>query len=163
MQLCCVCHNSTTFAAFCLNLIIFQQIRIMTSLLSLTSRSDLIGGIASIFCFLHCLATPLFFAAQAGSIAVGESHPWWWGILDLLFLSISFFAVYWSAKNSFVTWVKWTFWNLWIILALIILNEKFAWVPAREELVYIPTIGLIALHFYNRRYSRCENKECSVH
>ncbi len=135
----------------------------MTKLVNLTSKSDMIGGIASTLCLIHCLATPVLFLAQAG-LAVGEEfHPWWWGILDLMFLVVSLLAVYWSAKNTLKQGIKYALWCLWTILALLILNEKMELVYLTEEFIYLPTIGLIALHFYNQRYFRCKDRGCSIH
>ncbi len=134
----------------------------MTNLLNLSSKSDIIGAMASVLCFLHCLATPILFVAQAGLASAEESRPWWWGTMDMLFLAISFFAVYWSARNTSKQWIKYAFWSLWIMLALIIVNEKLEIGHLAEELIYVPTIGLILLHFYNRHYCRCENDGCCV-
>ncbi len=72
----------------------------MTKVVNLTSKSDFIGVAASTLCFFHCIATPLIFVAQAGSAVMEEVHPWWWGTLDIIFLVISFFAVYWSSRKS---------------------------------------------------------------
>lgn len=120
---------------------------------NLTSRSDLIGATASTLCFFHCLATPFVFVAHAGLAATDELHPWWWGILDITFLVISFFAVYWSTKNTPRKWIKLAFWILWGALALMVLNEKFHLASLAEEVIYLPTLGLIFLHFYNRQHS----------
>ncbi|NAS10631.1 MerC family mercury resistance protein [Flavobacteriaceae bacterium R33] len=127
---------------------------------NLTSKSDFIGVMASSLCFVHCIATPLLFVAQAGSAVAGEVHPWWWGTLDLTFLLISFFAVYWSARKTSKKWVRYAFWGLWGALALIIINEKLELWRLAEEVIYLPTIGLIFLHFYNRRYCQCEDEHC---
>lgn len=127
---------------------------------NMTSKSDLIGIIASALCFLHCLATPLLFVAHAGFTITEESHPWWWGTLDILFLAISFFAVYWSTANTAKRWIKYGFWSLWIILTLIIVNEKWEIGHLAEEVIYLPTLGLVFLHFYNRRYCQCEDEHC---
>lgn len=132
----------------------------MVNLVNLTSKSDIIGAITSTLCFLHCLATPLLFVTQAGLTVGEESHPWWWGTLDIVFLGISFFAVYWSTKKSSKRWIKPVFWGFWAILAGIILNEKFELLHLPEALIYVPTLGLIVLHFYNRRYCHCENERC---
>ncbi len=132
----------------------------MTNLVQLKYKSDIIGALASTLCFLHCLATPLLFVTQAG-LSMGEaSHPWWWGSFDLLFLAISFFAVYWSAKDTTNRWIAYAFGFLWTLLALIVINEKLEVVHLMEEVIYLPTIGLISLHFYNRRYCHCENDSC---
>ncbi|MEO0528239.1 MAG: MerC domain-containing protein [Bacteroidota bacterium] len=132
----------------------------MTNLVNLTSKSDIIGAITSSLCFLHCLATPFLFVTQAG-LTLGEaSHPWWWGTIDIFFLTISFFAVLWSAKKTSKQWIKYSFWCLWTLLALIVLNEKSEIVHLAEIAIYFPTTGLILLHFYNRHYCRCENDDC---
>lgn len=132
----------------------------MTNLLTLRSKSDIIGALASTLCFAHCLATPFFFVAQAGLMVGEASHPWWWGTLDLLFLAIAFFAVYWSAKHTSQPWIKYAFWCLLLVLAAIVINEKLEIAHIAEEAIYIPTLGLISLHFYNRRYCRCEDDGC---
>ncbi|CAN0596127.1 unnamed protein product [Ectocarpus sp. 12 AP-2014] len=132
----------------------------MTNLVNLRYKSDIIGALASTLCFIHCLATPFFFVAQAG-LAIGETlHPWWWGTLDILFLAIAFFAVYWSIKNTSKPRIKYTFWLLWMLLAMIVFNEKLEIAHLAEEVIYLPTLGLISLHYYNRRYCRCEDDNC---
>ncbi|MBS9463945.1 MerC domain-containing protein [Flagellimonas sp. 389] len=128
--------------------------------MNLRYKSDIIGALAGSLCFVHCLATPFFFVAQAGLAIDEASHPWWWGTLDILFLAISFFAVYWSTKNTSKSWIKCVFWSLWILLAVIVLNEKLEIGHLMEEVIYLPTLGLISLHFYNRRYCRCEDDNC---
>jgi len=130
------------------------------NVINLTSKSDFIGATASTLCFLHCLATPLLFVAYSNAAIVEESHPWWWGILDIVFLVISFFAIYWTTKNTSKRWVQYTFWSLWALLAGIILNEKWEIMHLAEEIIYLPTLGLVFLHFYNRRYCQCEDEHC---
>lgn len=132
----------------------------MTNLLIIKDKSDIIGGIASALCFLHCLMTPLLFVAQAGLLMEEASHPWWWGIIDLGFLTISFLAVYWSAKKTSKQWIKYAFWSQWVLLAMIIVNEKLGIAHLAEEVIYLPTIALIGLHFYNRHFCRCEKDNC---
>ena len=134
----------------------------MISLMNLTSRSDIIGATASILCFVHCVATPFIFVAHAGLALGEESHPWWWGTLDIVFLVISFFAVYWSTRTTSKTWVKFAFWFAWLFLSFLIINEKLAFSHLPETLIYLPTIGLISLHYYNRRYCHCADDECCV-
>jgi len=93
---------------------------------------------------------------------VEKVRPWWWGILDIVFLAISFFAIYWSAKNTSKRWIKYAFWCLWVLLALIILNEKWEIGHLAEEIIYFPTLSLVFLHFYNRRYCQCEDEHCCI-
>jgi len=40
---------------------------------------------------------------------IDEMQPWWWGILDIVFLVISFFAVYWTTFNTSKRWIKFAF------------------------------------------------------
>ena len=124
----------------------------MTSLAKLSSRSDINGASASTLCFIHCLATPFLFVAQAGLLIGEGAHPWWWGTLDLVFLVISAVAVYWSAKHSSKRWMKYALWFSWIALCFIILNEKVHLIALWEEAIYVPALGLIFFHLYNRKY-----------
>ena len=127
----------------------------MINTFKLTSKSDIIGMAASSLCLLHCLATPFLFIAHASTIAVETAHPWWWGGLDIMFLAISFFAVYWSTRTTSSRWMKYALWISLIMLSLIILNEKFAFWHIVEEAIYIPSMALVFLHIYNRRYCSC--------
>lgn len=123
-------------------------------------QSDPIGVAASSLCLLHCIATPLIFIAQP--LATEEAAPVWWKSLDYVFLVISFFAIFWSVRNSSKTWVKYALWISWVVLSGAILNEKLELFSLTEFSVYIPAIGLIFLHLYNRKYCQCANEECCV-
>jgi hypothetical protein len=131
-------------------------------IINFTSRSDIIGATASAMCFIHCLVTPFLFVAYSNTAIIGDTHPWWWGILDIVFLVISFFAVYWSTYNTSKQFVKYTFWTLWMLLALIIINEKWEIAHIAEVFIYLTTLGLVFLHFYNRRYCQCEDDKCCL-
>lgn len=131
----------------------------MTSI-KITQQSDFWGSMASGLCLAHCLATPLLFAAHTGHVHGHHNHPFWWGLIDLLFIGISFIAVFWSTKYSSRQWMKWALWISWTMLASLILNEKLEMVPVVEELIYVPSIALVALHLYNRRYCRCGDQGC---
>ncbi|MEM9983104.1 MAG: MerC domain-containing protein, partial [Bacteroidota bacterium] len=87
------------------------------------SKSDLLGAFISGFCLIHCLATPFLFVAQA-ELTHHTKGPWWWGIIDILLLILSFVAIYWSAKNTSKSWVKYLFVISWLALSFIIFNEK---------------------------------------
>ena len=127
-------------------------------ILNFTSSSDIIGASASAMCFIHCLVTPFLFVAYSNTVIIENTYPWWWGILDI----ISLFAVYWSTYNTSKQFIKYTFWTLWILLALIIINEKWEIVHVAEVFIHLTTLGLVFLHFYNRRYCQCENDKCCV-
>lgn len=120
-------------------------------------NSDSLGSLASGLCLLHCIATPILFAMQPITAHV-EGAPIWWKSLDYIFLLLSFFAVFWSAKNSSKTWVKYALWTSWFLLTLAILNEKMELFHLGELVVYIPAISLIGLHLYNRKYCQCADE-----
>ena len=132
----------------------------MINSVNLTSKSDIIGVMASSLCFIHCVATPLLFMAHASAVAIEASHPWWWGILDIVFLAISFFAVYWSAKNTSKRGIRFWLWSSWFVLAFIVFNEKISVSPLHEVTIYFPTMALVFLHIYNRRYFSCNDERC---
>ena len=130
------------------------------TLTQISLKSDLIGMFASGLCLVHCLATPILFIANAGLGTHSEAHPSWWGILDIVFLVFALFAVYWSIKNTSRLWIKYGFGISWLLLALIVLNEKFEIFHLAEEAIYLPTLSLIFLHFYNRQYCQCKDETC---
>ena len=124
----------------------------------LSSRSDLIGTAASTLCLIHCLATPFLFILPTAFAGHGEGFPLWWGVLDLVFLVISFFAVWWSGKTTSRAWIRTSLWVCWAALTFIILNEKLEALPLSEAAIYIPSLGLIGLHLYNRKYCQCADE-----
>ncbi|NKI32175.1 MerC domain-containing protein [Croceivirga thetidis] len=132
------------------------------NILQLTSKSDVIGISASTLCLIHCIATPFLFVAQAELLGGTESHPFWWGLLDIAFLLVSYFAVWWSASNTTKTWVPYALWISWGFLSLIVLNEKFELMRLPEQLIYIPTVCLIIFHLYNRKYHDCSEEQCEL-
>lgn len=126
------------------------------STLRLISKSDLIGSSASFLCLIHCIATPFLFVAQAEISGHAEAHPMWWGLMDIVFLVISYFAVWWSGQTTTKPWIRYSLWISWIVLTMIILNEKLSVVELPEAIIYVPAISLIVLHLYNRKYcSHC--------
>jgi hypothetical protein len=124
---------------------------------------NFIGALASGLCLVHCLLTPIVFAVQGSLLAHGHEHPYWWGLLDSFFLVVSFLAVWRSSKTTTKNWVRYALWISWLFLSAIILNEKMTFVPAPEFAIYFPTIALIGLHLYNRKYCFCTNNSCCIH
>jgi len=122
-------------------------------------NSDSIGAMSSSLCLVHCIATPLLFVIQPLGIQDNDA-PMWWQSVDYIFLAISFFAVYWSSKHTSENWMRYLFWAIWGLLTLGILNEKFELFHLPELVIYIPALGLVFLHLYNRRYCQCADKEC---
>ena len=127
----------------------------------ITKKSDSIGAFASGLCLIHCIVTPLIFMIQPLSVHA-DTAPIWWKSLDYIFLLISFFAVYWSAKNTSKSWVKYALWASWALLTAAIVNEKLELFHLGELVVYIPAVSLIGLHIYNRRYHHCDDEHCAV-
>ncbi|WP_193363738.1 MerC domain-containing protein [Kordia algicida OT-1] len=128
------------------------------------SKSDTIGMLASSLCLVHCLITPFLFIAQAQIACCETSTPFWWKILDYVFLVISFFAIYWSAKTTSKQWMKYALWSCWFFLSVIIINEKVNVLHIPEYAIYIPAISLVFLHLYNKKYCQCqEDKCCAIH
>lgn len=128
------------------------------NILQLNSKSDVLGALAGGLCLVHCLATPLLFVAQAGMVVGNEIHPWWWGLLDIIFLALSFLAIWWSGKKTSKVWMRNALWTSWFILAFLVLNEKMDWYPLAEQAIYVPTIALVGLHLYNRKYCQLGRK-----
>ena len=125
-------------------------------------KSDTLGALASGLCLLHCIATPFIFVAQTCSASCAGA-PLWWSAIDFLFLGISFFAIYWSAKTTTKAWIKSLLWASWGALLLIILNEKAALIPIPSTAIYLPAIGLVVLHVYNLKYCQCQDGEfCEI-
>ncbi len=125
-------------------------------------NSDTVGIAASILCLLHCLVTPLLFMAHAGSTMLQDSNAIWWKSLDVIFLALSFMAIRRSVKASFIRFVKYGFWICWTLLLIIILNEKFALLPLPEVVIYPVSIALVALHVYNLKHYKCQEKCCKT-
>jgi hypothetical protein len=128
---------------------------------SIHANSDLVGSAASVLCAVHCLATPLLFAAQAcvaeAACCATESTPAWWSSLDYVFIGITFLAVYFSARKSSKQWVKVGLYGAWALLSALMINERMALYPLSEYYKYGAALLLVSLHVYNLRYCRCED------
>lgn len=111
-----------------------------------------IGAMASGLCLVHCIATPFIFIAQSGLAAYSGNVPVWWQCIDYIFIVISFFAVFWSARKSSKDWMKKALWTSWILLSAIILSEKAHFVHLPHILLYFPALALVVLHIHNRKY-----------
>jgi len=125
-------------------------------------RPDLLGTFASSLCLIHCLATPFVFIAQSCTATCCSATPIWWKFIDYIFLVVSFFAIYYSTRTTTINWIKPSLWLSWFLLFVIIVNEKIQLVPLPESLIYIPSISLMTLHLYNKRYCNCTDDKCST-
>ena len=128
----------------------------------LKQKPDLLGTFASSLCLVHCLATPFVFIAQTCTASCCSGAPTWWSFIDYLFLVVSFFAIYFSTKATTLEWIKPMLWLSWSALLFIIINEKIELLPLPKTLIYIPSISLMMLHLYNKKYCNCENDKCCL-
>lgn len=125
-----------------------------------SKRSDMIGAVVSGLCLIHCLATPLLFLAKSCAITCCAHTPSWWKYFDYIFLLFSFGAVYLSAQNSSKKWMQVALWASWLFLLTIILNEQSPVLEIPEFIIYFPTLALVFLHIYNRKYCQCQEDTC---
>ena len=127
----------------------------MKKINSSIQNNDIYGIIVCALCVLHCIATPLIFFSVAASNDNNISPPFLWKNLDYLFLAISLFVVYNSAKNTTKPIMKYILGISWLVLFLVISNEKIDVFHIPELVTYIASINLAVIHLYNYRYCRC--------
>ena len=116
---------------------------------------DIYGIIVCTLCLLHCIATPLIFFSVALSNDNKILPPFLWKNLDYLFLAISLFIVYNSAKNTTKSIMKYLLGMSWLMLFLVLTNEKIGVFHIPELVTYITSINLAVVHLYNYKYCRC--------
>lgn len=126
----------------------------------LNKKSDELGMLSSALCMLHCIATPFLLAAVPSSSVTHHVSQDWWSWLDILFLGISFIAVFRSVQQSTLRWLQTSLIVSWLILSFFILNERFEGIELPFDMVYFPALTLIVLHLVNRRQCRCEAGCC---
>ncbi|WP_409371820.1 MerC domain-containing protein [Saccharicrinis fermentans] len=115
---------------------------------------------SSTLCLVHCILTPFIFIAQACAASCCAEAPAWWRAIDLIFLIISFTAVYFSAKSSSKAWIKVSLYITFIVFFILMANEHTHTLPITRYPMYIAAGILAGLHFYNRRFSACPNNCC---
>ena len=121
---------------------------------------DSIGIIASTLCTIHCIATPFVFIAKACTATCCSEAPAWWIMIDYLFLIISFIAIFFINKNLNIKWLKIAFWTSWILLLITIANHSINIILLPKNFIYIPSISIVLLHFYNLQFCKCKNETC---
>ncbi|MBV6655915.1 MAG: MerC domain-containing protein [Mameliella sp.] len=130
--------------------------------------ADMIGVWASSLCTVHCLLTPLLFAAQFSvhfryGIDVHAQTPWYWSAMDWVFLVLAFVAIWATSKEGTAPWVKWGMWMAWSIVALVVLSETLHLHFVGHDMTYVGAFGLIGLHFYNhRKRHHLKAEDCTV-
>ncbi len=118
-------------------------------------NNDIYGIIVCTLCLLHCIATPFIFVSVAVSNDDQIASPFLWRNLDYLFLAISLFIVYHSAKNTTKPIMKYLLGISWLMLFLVITNEKVGVLHLPELITYITSLNLAVVHLYNYRFCRC--------
>ena len=126
----------------------------------LNKKSDELGMLSSALCMLHCIATPFLLAAVPSSSVTHHGSQNWWSWLDILFLVISFIAVFMTVRQSTKRWLWTSMVVSWLMLSFFILNERLGGIEFPFDMVYFPALTLIVLHLVNRRQCRCEAGCC---
>ena len=114
-------------------------------------NSDIFGVISCFLCLIHCISAPLILISSSFIISEYSILYSWWKNLDYLFITISFFMVYFSAQLTKVKIMKYLFWFSWVILFVLIINEKTESIEFSEYITYLAALLLSSLHFYNLR------------
>lgn len=122
-------------------------------------QSDWLGAAASTLCLIHCLITPFLFVAQACSATCCHSSPLWWSAIDGLFILISWGAIRWTVQLTRFSWMPKALYGAWGALVLVMINDKVGGVVLGLW-AYLPALGLVGLHLYNRHYCSCEKAGC---
>ncbi len=121
---------------------------------------DKIGIISSSLCMIHCIGTPFIFIAKACSATCCSDAPIWWLMIDYLFLIISFVAIYFTTRKPTKPWLNVFFWIAWVVLLFATLEHSFSLSIVPKYFIYIPALTVVALHFYNLKFNKCENENC---
>ncbi|WP_291720331.1 MerC domain-containing protein [Bernardetia sp.] len=116
--------------------------------------------LASLACALHCALTP-FLLVSSTWLALGNEQPiWYWSVIDIIFLVLSFFAIRHATFHSQKQWAKYAFWMVWGILMISIVQEKFELELWGELPMYFSTVFLVVLHSYNLWHRKNTCQEC---
>lgn len=130
---------------------------------SFNQFSDIYGSLASILCIIHCLATPLLFMASASDLTGTTLTPWWWHLLDFVFITISFVAIRQSIRTSTISWMPLAMYSSWIVLSVLIIIDKTSFITLPGNINFLPAISLVFLHFYHLLYHRFRRGSHCLH
>ena len=125
--------------------------------------TDHLGVLYGVLCMAHCAFTPFLFLSQVQLISTYSEFPFLWNSLNILFLTLSFSAVYFSSIYSSNKYVKIMMFLFWGLLTFTILNELFELYHIQEFYAYLFATTLCVLHIYNLKYCRCVDDNCCVH
>ena len=124
-------------------------------------NSDYLGAFTATLCMLHCFATPFLFITQAHSSTLAHDIPFYWQLMNYLFILISLVAVSASIKNSTKLFVKILLFSFWFLLSFLIINEGLEGFHIPEFYTYIAATSLSFLHIYNLKYCTCKEECCT--
>lgn len=116
-------------------------------------KSDFLGIAISGLCVLHCALTPILFSISPLFGKAISKHPtlhgpWYWEVLDLVFLLSGLFAVYLSNHRKKNNKVKALLWITWIILAIGLMFE-YLHISFGIYIMYLGSLGLIVAHSFS--------------
>lgn len=126
----------------------------MKNIKYLTNNSDFFGVLTCSLCLLHCISTPLIFITYSSLNTELSVTYSWWKKVDYLFISFSFFMVYFSTRITKVKLMKYLFWLSWVALFAIIVNEKTDSFELSEYITYLAAIVLSLLHMFNLKHCK---------
>lgn len=121
--------------------------------------ADKAGAFISTLCMVHCAITPFLFFVDHSFHSCHSNTPWWWSTLEIIFLYISFFAIWSSLKDVSSHVVKSFFWTNWALLVLVISNEYFHWLSLPEYAIYGPAFFLLLGHLYRLKFCKCQTQD----
>jgi len=127
---------------------------------TLYKKPNELGVFSSILCMIHCIATPFLLVAVPSSSVIYQRGQVWWSWLDILFLVISFIAVFSAVQQSKRRWVQISMVASWFVLSFFVINERLEGIEFSFDMVYFPAIALTVLHLINRKQCRCEEGCC---
>lgn len=117
---------------------------------TLIRQSDKIGVLSSFLCLAHCLFVPVLLSMQPLTVHL-DTHTSGHA-LELLFLLVSFVAVFFSTRHISSKAMKLAFYAvLGLFIVGFVFEESFYWT---KYLGYLGSLGLIVLHLYNWKKSQ---------
>lgn len=111
---------------------------------SLAHRADVLGIIASSFCLVHCIATPLLIAMGA----VAFTHP----IVTYVFLMVAFLAIYKTTQKPTLSIIRFLLWFNFGAYAFATILHEMAHISAVYSYVFAALI--ILTHVSNIAYCK---------
>ena len=128
---------------------------------SLIRQSDVIVIIVSTLFFTHFL----LFIKQYCSRKCSIKTPEWRGIIDYVFLGISFLVILFSTRKSTKKSIKAGLWLSGFLQLMIILFESTIVENTFENIILVPAGILILFHYYNKKHCTVilnHSSKCSI-